>query len=157
MSAVILKEISQSDLFSPSLCENRTLHQSYKKSFSSSVINLKMDGWVVGWMDGWRNGRKGDGWLVGWMNECSSEFVLRCEHIGHGWGHLRQKHCCGTNWSLTPGRMWQAKLWIKALHVLFSFFFSFFFLRQMLKVWHRRQKKKDLAQNELEAPREGRQ
>lgn len=31
-------------------------------------------------MDGGMEGKVMDGW----MNECSSEFVLRCEHIGHG-------------------------------------------------------------------------
>lgn len=68
MSAVILKEISQSDLFSPSFCENRTLHQSYNKSFSSSVINLKMNGCVGGRMAGWGNGRIGDEWMDGRVN-----------------------------------------------------------------------------------------
>lgn len=111
------------------------------KSFGSPVNDC-----VGGWMDGWICNGLMDGWMFSWI--CSSiwtHWMRPC-----GWGRLRQEQCCGTNWSPTPGRLWQAD-------ALDSSSAGLLFLKVNAESLAPQTKKKikDLARNELEAPREG--
>lgn len=83
-----------------------------------------MDGCVGGWMDGWMCNGLMDEWTFPWI--CSSiwtHWMWSC-----GWGHLRQKQCCGTNWRPAPARIWRAEHRIQALQGVFLVGFVLLFL-----------------------------